>query len=194
MPLTVEEWEYVKQRSIKQGDSVQPCAICREEFALQPQVRWPSSCYCWPVQKVLGALNGAGQGEPLIVNNCAKLLLAGPVQFSEHPIPRSSPGQMEALGRVEGERQKVFDTFKWNISGTWIQFMPAWLCREGFWSLLHSTVRNTCVLSSEENWDDTMLLWKCADSKYICSSKHFQNIYCIYSYLLYPNRNLQLYN
>ncbi|XP_053215366.1 RING finger protein 32 isoform X2 [Podarcis raffonei] len=38
MPLTIEEWEHVKQRSIKQGDSVQPCAICREEFALQPQV------------------------------------------------------------------------------------------------------------------------------------------------------------
>lgn len=38
MPLTTEEWEHVKQRSIKQGDSVQPCAICREEFALQPQV------------------------------------------------------------------------------------------------------------------------------------------------------------
>nr|XP_060638565.1 RING finger protein 32 [Anolis sagrei ordinatus] len=37
-PLTMEEWEQVKQRSIKQGDSVQPCAICREEFALQPQV------------------------------------------------------------------------------------------------------------------------------------------------------------
>nr|XP_020635380.1 RING finger protein 32 isoform X2 [Pogona vitticeps] len=38
MPLTMEEWEHVKQRSIKQGDSIQPCAICREEFALQPQV------------------------------------------------------------------------------------------------------------------------------------------------------------
>lgn len=38
IPLTLEEWEYVKQRSIKQGDSVQPCAICKEEFALQPQV------------------------------------------------------------------------------------------------------------------------------------------------------------
>ncbi|XP_019386107.1 PREDICTED: RING finger protein 32 isoform X1 [Crocodylus porosus] len=38
MPLTTEEWEKVKQRSINQGDSVQPCAICREEFALQLQV------------------------------------------------------------------------------------------------------------------------------------------------------------
>nr|XP_014432159.2 RING finger protein 32 isoform X3 [Pelodiscus sinensis] len=38
LPLTTEEWDKVKQRSIKQGDSVQPCAICREEFALQPQV------------------------------------------------------------------------------------------------------------------------------------------------------------
>ncbi|XP_050798229.1 RING finger protein 32 isoform X4 [Gopherus flavomarginatus] len=38
LPLTAEEWDKVKQRSIKQGDSVQPCAICREEFALQPQV------------------------------------------------------------------------------------------------------------------------------------------------------------
>ncbi|NWX88878.1 RNF32 protein, partial [Nothoprocta pentlandii] len=38
LPLTAEEWAKIKQRSIKQGDSVQPCAICREEFALQPQV------------------------------------------------------------------------------------------------------------------------------------------------------------
>ncbi|XP_074841176.1 RING finger protein 32 isoform X4 [Carettochelys insculpta] len=38
LPLTAEEWDKVKQRSVKQGDSVQPCAICREEFALQPQV------------------------------------------------------------------------------------------------------------------------------------------------------------
>ncbi|KAJ6659314.1 hypothetical protein lerEdw1_019185 [Lerista edwardsae] len=38
LPLTADEWEHVKQRSIQQGDSVQPCAICREEFALQPQV------------------------------------------------------------------------------------------------------------------------------------------------------------
>ncbi|XP_077160515.1 RING finger protein 32 [Paroedura picta] len=38
LPLTTDEWEHVKQRSIKQGDSVHPCAICREEFALQPQV------------------------------------------------------------------------------------------------------------------------------------------------------------
>ncbi|XP_032093666.1 RING finger protein 32 [Thamnophis elegans] len=38
VPLTLDDWEYVKQRSIKQGDSVQPCAICKEEFALQPQV------------------------------------------------------------------------------------------------------------------------------------------------------------
>ncbi|KAF7245868.1 RING finger protein 32 [Varanus komodoensis] len=37
-PLTMTEWELVKQRSVRQGDSVQPCAICREEFALQPQV------------------------------------------------------------------------------------------------------------------------------------------------------------
>ncbi|NWI19458.1 RNF32 protein, partial [Crypturellus soui] len=38
LPLTAEEWAKIKQRSITQGDSVQPCAICREEFALQPQV------------------------------------------------------------------------------------------------------------------------------------------------------------
>ncbi|XP_066483618.1 RING finger protein 32 [Tiliqua scincoides] len=38
LPLTTDEWEQVKQRSIEQGDSVQPCAICREEFALLPQV------------------------------------------------------------------------------------------------------------------------------------------------------------
>lgn len=39
LPLTAEEWAKIKQRSIQHGDSIQPCAICREEFALQPQVR-----------------------------------------------------------------------------------------------------------------------------------------------------------
>ncbi|NXV27458.1 RNF32 protein, partial [Rissa tridactyla] len=38
LPLTAEEWGRIKQRSIQHGDSMQPCAICREEFALQPQV------------------------------------------------------------------------------------------------------------------------------------------------------------
>ncbi|NWU70563.1 RNF32 protein, partial [Pterocles burchelli] len=38
LPLTAEEWGKIKQRSIQHRDSVQPCAICREEFALQPQV------------------------------------------------------------------------------------------------------------------------------------------------------------
>ncbi|KAM6374213.1 LOW QUALITY PROTEIN: RING finger protein 32 [Alca torda] len=37
LPLTAEEWGKIKQRSIQHGDSMQPCAICREEFALQPQ-------------------------------------------------------------------------------------------------------------------------------------------------------------
>ncbi|XP_068604357.1 RING finger protein 32 [Brachionichthys hirsutus] len=36
--LTEEEWTRVKARSVLQGDSVLPCAICREEFLLQPQV------------------------------------------------------------------------------------------------------------------------------------------------------------
>ncbi|XP_029444343.1 RING finger protein 32 isoform X1 [Rhinatrema bivittatum] len=38
LPLTVTEWNKVKQRSIEQGDSSQPCVICREEFELHPQV------------------------------------------------------------------------------------------------------------------------------------------------------------
>ncbi|NXL01485.1 RNF32 protein, partial [Mesembrinibis cayennensis] len=37
-PLTAEECVKIKQGSIQHGDSIQPCAICREEFALQPQV------------------------------------------------------------------------------------------------------------------------------------------------------------
>ncbi|XP_012918720.2 RING finger protein 32 isoform X3 [Mustela putorius furo] len=37
-PLSSDEWEKVKQRSILQGDSVQPCPICKEEFELRPQV------------------------------------------------------------------------------------------------------------------------------------------------------------
>ncbi|KPP73961.1 hypothetical protein Z043_106915 [Scleropages formosus] len=36
--LTTQEWEHVKARSVQEGDSVQPCVICREEFRLQPQV------------------------------------------------------------------------------------------------------------------------------------------------------------
>ncbi|GAB5568967.1 RING finger protein 32 isoform X1 [Prionailurus iriomotensis] len=37
LPLSSEEWEKVKQRSIMQGDSTQPCPICKEEFELRPQ-------------------------------------------------------------------------------------------------------------------------------------------------------------
>ncbi|KAJ8277599.1 hypothetical protein GJAV_G00077370 [Gymnothorax javanicus] len=37
-PLTADEWNRVKSRSVDQGDSSQPCVICREEFRLQPQV------------------------------------------------------------------------------------------------------------------------------------------------------------
>lgn len=36
--LTEGEWKRVKARSILQGESGQPCAICREEFLLRPQV------------------------------------------------------------------------------------------------------------------------------------------------------------
>ncbi|XP_045917576.1 RING finger protein 32 [Micropterus dolomieu] len=36
--LTEDEWTQVKSRSVQQGESAQPCAICREEFCLQPQV------------------------------------------------------------------------------------------------------------------------------------------------------------
>ncbi|KAL2085599.1 hypothetical protein ACEWY4_018919 [Coilia grayii] len=35
--LSEAEWEQVKWRSIQEGDSAQPCVICREEFRLQPQ-------------------------------------------------------------------------------------------------------------------------------------------------------------
>ncbi|XP_038654316.1 RING finger protein 32 [Scyliorhinus canicula] len=37
-PLTDSEWQVVKKRSEQQGDSAQPCAICREEFGMQQQV------------------------------------------------------------------------------------------------------------------------------------------------------------
>lgn len=36
--LTEDEWTQIKARSVQQGDSTQPCVICREEFLLQPQV------------------------------------------------------------------------------------------------------------------------------------------------------------
>uniref|UniRef100_A0A8C5KYF6 RING finger protein 32 n=1 Tax=Jaculus jaculus TaxID=51337 RepID=A0A8C5KYF6_JACJA len=38
LPLSSDEWEKVKQRSILHGDSLQPCPICKEEFELRPQV------------------------------------------------------------------------------------------------------------------------------------------------------------
>ncbi|XP_044803048.2 RING finger protein 32 isoform X1 [Bubalus bubalis] len=38
LPLSADEWDRVKQRSVEQGDSMQPCPICKEEFGLQPQV------------------------------------------------------------------------------------------------------------------------------------------------------------
>lgn len=36
--LTEDKWAQVKARSLQQGESEQPCAICREAFRLQPQV------------------------------------------------------------------------------------------------------------------------------------------------------------
>uniref|UniRef100_A0A3Q3EBZ9 Ring finger protein 32 n=1 Tax=Labrus bergylta TaxID=56723 RepID=A0A3Q3EBZ9_9LABR len=36
--LTEDEWRQVKARSVQQGESAQPCAICKEDFHLQPQV------------------------------------------------------------------------------------------------------------------------------------------------------------
>ena len=38
LPLSADEWDRVKQRSVEQGDSMQPCPICKEEFGLHPQV------------------------------------------------------------------------------------------------------------------------------------------------------------
>ncbi|XP_010883794.3 RING finger protein 32 isoform X2 [Esox lucius] len=36
--LTADEWTQVKLRSVHEGESKQPCAICREEFRLRSQV------------------------------------------------------------------------------------------------------------------------------------------------------------
>ncbi|XP_028288671.1 RING finger protein 32 [Parambassis ranga] len=36
--LTEDEWTWIKSRSVQQKESAQPCAVCREEFGLQPQV------------------------------------------------------------------------------------------------------------------------------------------------------------
>ncbi|KAM6422461.1 LOW QUALITY PROTEIN: RING finger protein 32 [Rhynochetos jubatus] len=38
LPLTAKEWVKIKQRSIQHGASIWPCAMYREELALQPQV------------------------------------------------------------------------------------------------------------------------------------------------------------
>ncbi|KAK2524219.1 Rnf32, partial [Columba livia] len=57
-PLTAEEWVKIKQRSIEHGDSTQPCAICREEFALQPQVLLSCSHVFHKEHKVLSSSPG----------------------------------------------------------------------------------------------------------------------------------------
>ncbi|NWI26380.1 RNF32 protein, partial [Sula dactylatra] len=44
LPLTAEEWVKIKRRSVQHGVSTQPCAICREEFALQLQICVLLSC------------------------------------------------------------------------------------------------------------------------------------------------------
>ncbi|KAK0139291.1 RING finger protein 32 [Merluccius polli] len=36
--LTAAEWSAARSRCVRQGASASPCAICREEFGLQPQV------------------------------------------------------------------------------------------------------------------------------------------------------------
>lgn len=36
--LTEEQWTHVKARSVQQGESARPCAICKEEFHFKPQV------------------------------------------------------------------------------------------------------------------------------------------------------------
>ncbi|KAJ0022857.1 hypothetical protein NQD34_014991, partial [Periophthalmus magnuspinnatus] len=36
--LTEEQWSLVKVRSVQQGESINPCAICKEDFHLKPQV------------------------------------------------------------------------------------------------------------------------------------------------------------
>ncbi|KAF6086749.1 ring finger protein 32 [Phyllostomus discolor] len=41
LPLSADEWDRVRQRSLSQGDSVQPCPVCKEEFQLRPQVCSP---------------------------------------------------------------------------------------------------------------------------------------------------------
>ncbi|XP_075067338.1 RING finger protein 32 [Mixophyes fleayi] len=38
LSLTSDEWMKVKQRSVEQGDSSQPCVICKEDFKLHLQV------------------------------------------------------------------------------------------------------------------------------------------------------------
>ncbi|XP_015210270.1 RING finger protein 32 isoform X1 [Lepisosteus oculatus] len=38
VPLTADEWSKAKERSVHQGESDQPCVICKEEFRLQSQV------------------------------------------------------------------------------------------------------------------------------------------------------------
>ncbi|XP_073094242.1 RING finger protein 32 isoform X3 [Manis javanica] len=49
LPLSSDEWEKVKQRSLQQGDSAQPCPICKEESELRSQKRHTSGTQTFPL-------------------------------------------------------------------------------------------------------------------------------------------------
>lgn len=38
-PLSLSEWEKVREKSAQRADSQMPCAICQEDFKLEDQVR-----------------------------------------------------------------------------------------------------------------------------------------------------------
>ncbi|XP_058390062.1 RING finger protein 32 isoform X2 [Diceros bicornis minor] len=68
LPLSSDEWEKVKQRSVLQGDSVQPCPICKEEFELRPQVASLRCCSHVPT-----CSTGRDQYQTRVIHDGARL-------------------------------------------------------------------------------------------------------------------------
>ncbi|MGH0159206.1 UNVERIFIED_CONTAM: hypothetical protein FKN15_036970, partial [Acipenser sinensis] len=73
MPLTADDWVKVKERSVQQGESSQPCVICKEEFGLQQQAfeRFSGKKTCPMCRKELYETRVIHDGARLYKTKCA---------------------------------------------------------------------------------------------------------------------------
>lgn len=99
--LTEGEWTRVKARSVQQGESGQPCAICREEFLLEPQV-FPQRC----LKELLLSVHGCLSSAFLHTHTCMK------ARFSR--LPRRLPYALICVDNCTNLPQ-----LPWNSAVTW---------------------------------------------------------------------------